>query len=245
MPTIDQYQKSDAFIRLLLQGPPGAGKTTLACQFPGVWFLDCDINLAGSLRWLNETKKPLPIGYDIIDRTEDDKPVPENMRYARLVKCANEASGKPGVQTLVFDSATKIMEYIKAHVLRTQPTKTGQLGIPSWGFIYSEWLRLVGTVTAAKLNCVFIFHEKDVVSEDGSLVKVGINVQGQFQHIAGSLFTDVWRLEVENKGGLLAPNYVRRLRTMPDHRYQLKNSFGLPPMFEFDWSVIEGKLKNG
>lgn len=252
MPTIDQYTNTDAFIRLLLQGPPGVGKTTLACQFPGAWVMDCDVNLRGPLQFLHEQKAKgkdvsLPIGYDIIDRTEDGKPVPEGSRYQRLLDCANKAAAQPGVKTVVFDSATKISDYIKAHVLRTQPTKTGQMEITSWGFFYNTWVSLVATVTAAKLHSVFIFHEKVEKDEvDGSL-KYLINVQGQFQGIAGALFTDVWRAEVAGGGGInpTKESYRWLIRTMPDYRFVLKNSFGLPPTFEFDWKLIEDKLNGG
>jgi hypothetical protein len=34
MPTIEHY-KGDAYLRLLLQGESGSGKTTKALQFPG------------------------------------------------------------------------------------------------------------------------------------------------------------------------------------------------------------------
>ena len=33
---------------ILLIGPPGSGKTTLALQFPKVCVMDCDRNLDGS-----------------------------------------------------------------------------------------------------------------------------------------------------------------------------------------------------
>lgn len=243
MPTIDQYS-NDAYLRLLLQGPSGVGKTTLACQFPGAWVMDCDLNLAGPLRFLKSKGLPLPIGYDTIDRDETGKSVPDNMRYDRLLRCANAAAAQPGVKTLVFDSATKIADYIKAHVLRVNPTKTGQMEMTSWGFFYQYWVQLVATVTAAKLHSVFIFHEKLEKDEVDGTLKYFINVQGQFQAVAASLFTDVWRAEVSGGGGLLptASSYNWQIRTMPDFRYQLKNSLQLPPVFVFDWKLIESKL---
>lgn len=244
MPTIDQYSLTDAHLRLLLQGPSGVGKTTLACQFPGAWVLDCDLNLGGPLRWLKANGKSTPIGYDIIDRTEDGKPVPENLRYQRLLERANAAAGQPGVQTLIFDSCTKIADYIKAHVLRVNGTSSGKFEQASWGFFYNYWVQLVSTVTAAKIHCVFIFHEKvDKDEIDGSL-KYFLNVQGQFRDLAASMFTDVWRAEVMGGGGLnpTLASYKWLIRTMPDYRFQLKNSLQLPPTFEFDWKVIEAKL---
>jgi DNA polymerase III delta prime subunit len=245
MPTIEQYEATADFIRLLLQGPPGSTKTTTACRFPGAWIFDCDLNLGGPLRWLKEKGLPLPIGYDTIDRKDDGTVVPENMRWQRLCDCINAVAKKAEelkIQTLVIDSATKAEFYNQAHVLRTNPTKSGGLEMPSWGFVRNNWIQLVGTLTSAKVNFVLVCHEKvDKDELDGSL-KYFLNIQGSFKDIAGSLFTDVWRAEMVSSGGL-NPTYKAVLRTMPDYRFALKNSFGLPPIFEFDWKLIEAKLK--
>ena len=71
MQTIDTYVK-ESYLRLLVQGPPGTGKTTLACHLPKVYIADCDLNLAGPLRWLRENNGPMPVGYDIIDREHEN-----------------------------------------------------------------------------------------------------------------------------------------------------------------------------
>jgi len=241
MPQISHYDTTDSHLRLLLQGPSGVGKTTLACQFPGAWVLDCDVNLGGPLRWLRSQNKPLPIGYDVIDRKDDGTVVPSNMRLQRLTECAVAAAKLPEVKTLVFDSGTKIADYIKDHVLRTNPTKSGAFEQSSWLHFYNTWVSLISQVTAARLHCVFIFHEKVDKDEIDGTMKVLINVQGQFRDIAGALFTDVWRAEVSGGSGI-NPTYKWLIRTMPDYRYNLKNSFGLPPLFEFDWNLIQSKL---
>lgn len=246
MPNIDHYQ-SEAFIRLLLQGESGAGKTTTSLQFPSPWVFDCDLNLRGPLQWLRANGKPLPIGYDTIDRKEDGTVVPENMRWQRLIDLVKKVGQREGehkdVQTFVFDSMSKMNDYNKAHVLRTNPTKTGGLEMPSWGFFYSNWVSFVGAVTAAKIHCVFNGHDKiDKDELDGS-TKIMLNVQGQFQAVAGSLFTDVWHAEVQATTGL-TPTYCRVVRTVGDYKHAgLKNSFGLPPLFEFDWKMIQQKLE--
>lgn len=245
MPTIDKYE-SEAHIRLLLQGEPGSGKTTKALQFPGVWVIDCDLNLAGPLRWLRASGRPLPLGYDTIDRTDDGKVVPEALRWQRVCDVIRGLAANPlapQIETIVIDSMSKMNDYNKAHVLRTNPTKSGGFEQTSWGFYYSNWVALVGTITAAKVNFVLTAHDKvDKDELDGS-TRIFLNVQGQFQAVAGSLFSDVWHAEVKNSGGL-APKHEWLVRTIQDFKHAgLKNSFGLPPVFEFDWKVIAEKLK--
>lgn len=244
MPTIEHY-KSDSYLRLLLQGESGAGKTTKALQFPGVWVIDCDLNLAGPLRYLRENKLPPPLGYDTVDIDDEGNVVPENMRWARIATLLSGIGQRvgPELKTIVFDSMSKLGDYNKAHVIRTNPTKTGGMEMPSWGFYYSNWIKLVGVVTTAKVNCVFTAHDKvDKDEVDGS-TRIFLNVQGQFQSVAGSLFTDVWHAEVKNVGGLV-PKYEWLVRTIQDYRHAgLKNSLGLPPLFEFNWKVIAEKLK--
>jgi len=242
MPLIANYT-SESFIRLLLQGEPGAGKTTHALRFPGVWVIDCDQNLRGPLAYLRSQNLPLPIGYDIIDRTEDGKPVAESMRWQRMMECLVKAAVQPGVQTIVIDSMSKVNDYNKAHVLRTNPTKTGGFEQTSWGFFYSNWIHLVGTVTAAKFNFVLTAHDKvDKDELDGS-TRIMLNTQGQFQSVAGSLFSDVWHAEIQSSG--VPPVHKRVVRTIQSYKYAgLKNSFMLPDVFEFDWKTIEAKLKS-
>lgn len=246
MPTIDQYEKT-AKLRLLLQGESGSGKTTKALQFPGVWVIDCDQNLRGPLQWLREHNLPLPLGYDKVDIKDDGTIVPENMRWQRIWELLANIGKRTGanIETLVFDSLSKMADYNKAHVLRTNPTKSGGFEQTSWGFFYSNWVALIGAVTTAGVHCVFTAHDKvDKDELDGS-TKIMLNVQGQFQAVAGSLFTDVWHAEVKSGGGL-NPMYQWLVRTISDYKHAaLKNSFGLPPTFEFDWKLIEDKLNGG
>lgn len=243
MPSIETYD-TESRIRLLLQGPTGAGKTTLACQFPGAWVIDCDISLGGALRWLKKNNKALPLGYDIIDRDEEGKSVPENMRYARLVGCLQKVYSSASVETVVLDGMTKIGDYIKAHVLRLNPTKSGGFEQTSWGFYYSTWVQLIGQVTAQRKHLVLIAHEKIDKNEMDGSTQFFLNVQGQFKDMAGSMFTEVWRAEVVLVGQ--PPAHKWQLRTIQDYRCPgLKSGLGLPPVFEFDWRLIEEKLKEG
>lgn len=241
MQTIQNYATTDAFIRLILQGPPGTGKTTAAVQFPGAYIADCDLNLGGPLRFLKSKNIPLPVGYDTIDRDENNKVIPEAQRYARLVKCITEACTNPEIKTVIIDSATKVSDYIIAHTLVQTKTTSGGMERQSWGFYLAFWKDLVNAISAQKKHFVLICHEKVEKDEIDQSLRYFLNIPGQFGNMAGSLFTDVWRAEVKETPGF-PPKYEFLIRTMPNYRFNLKNSFQLPGTFLFRWKTIEEKL---
>lgn len=232
---------SEAHLRVLLQGAPGSGKTTTACQFPAPYVADCDLNLAGSLRFLRSANLALPVGFDVIDRDETGKEIDPAFRFERLLKKLQEACASPDVQTIIIDSATKLSDYIMAHILRQQGKK--QMEMQSWGFYFTTWKELVARITAQRKHFVLIAHERVEKDEIDQSLKYFLNIPGQFAHIAGSLFTDVWRTEVSAKGFGATQQHEFLVRTMPDHKFNLKNSLALPALFKFDWPTIEAKLK--
>lgn len=240
MQPINNYTTNDAFIRVLLQGPPGAGKTTTACQFPGCYIADCDMNLAGPLRWLKNNKKELPVGYDVIDRDEKNEEVAPQFRYTRLVKCLQEAALNPDVKTIIVDSTTKLSDYMIAEVLRQQNKLV--MGIQDWGFYLALWKKFISQLSVLQKNFVLIAHERVEKDEVDQSLKYFVMIPGQMGSIIGSLFTDVWHTEVAEKPGL-PPTYQFLIRTMPSYRFNLKNSLSLPPLFEFNWNTIADKLK--
>jgi len=208
---------------------------------PKPYIADCDLNLAGALRWLKTAGKLLPVGYDVIDRDEAGKPIDEGMRYTRLMKCLSDAANSPEVETIVVDSATKLSDYIMSDVLREQGKR--QMEMTSWGFYLRKWTSFIGQLTAIPKNFVLICHEKVEKDEVDQALRYFINLPGQIKDIIGSMFTDVWRTEVSEKPGI-KPEYDWMVRTMPNFRFALKNSLGLPPLFKFDWPTIAAKLSS-
>jgi len=243
MPLIENYS-AQSRLRVLLQGPPGSGKTTTACQFPKPWVIDADMNLAGALRWLRNAKLPLPVGYDTIDKDDAGVVVPPLQRTKRLLDACAAAMNNPDVETIVLDGGTKIGDYFKDEVLKQNPTKSGGFEMPTWGFYYKIWVSFINQLSVCNKHIVFIFHEKvDKDELDGS-TKFFLNIQGSFKDMAGALFTDVWRAEVSQPLSANAqPEYV--IRTAQSYRnHGLKNGLGLPATFKFDWKTIEAKLNS-
>lgn len=247
MTPIDQYSQND-LIRLILQGPSGAGKTTLACQFPKPYIIDIDVNLGGSLRFLKERKLALPVGFDVLDKDEQGAAVSQKNQYSRLAKLLNEAQLNPNVETIVLDSATNLSSVMIYEVCRQQgknEISDFKDGRQFWGFFAVLGKHFMATLASMRKHIVLIAHEKTQTTADGAVVyPIKIAWPGQVGQNLGLFFTNVWRAEVKIvPKGLGNNDYKWQLRTMPDEKFELKNSLGLPPIFEFNWDTIAQKLK--
>lgn len=242
MPSFDTYSTDDR-LRLLLQGPPGSGKSTLAFQFPKPWFFDLDHNLGGPVRFAREHGLPLPVGYDVVDRDDEGKPIERRLQFKRMVERAQALNNDPNVETFVYDSGTIVVDLLIEEVLRQQG-KTAvsdyKDGRQFWNFFAVAAKQFMGALTNTRKHIVFTIHEKQNKDTNGAVVYPVRNTwPGQTGEMLGLWFTDVWRAQTKNEGNKV--KYV--LATTPSYQYALKNSLGLPAEFEFDWKLIESKLK--
>jgi hypothetical protein len=247
MQPITEYKAENDKLRLLLQGPSGAGKTTLGCQFPKPYIVDIDINLGGSLRFLKEKGLQLPVGFDVLDYDKEGKQVPMNLRYQRLNKCLLAAQSNDSIDTIVIDSATTLSDIMIAEVLRQQGKSAitdYKDGRQFWGFFANAGRQFMATLSAMRKHIVLIAHERIDRDPSGAVVyPVKIAWPGQVGQNIGIFFTNVWRAEVQAVPSGMQTNYKWQIRTMPEYKFELKNSLGLPPLFEFNWQTIEEKLK--
>lgn len=247
MQPITSYAASNDFLRLLLQGPPGSGKSDLCMQLPGVYFVDFDVNLGGPLRRLSEKNGGAPppniIGYDTVDRvTETGVAVPVTDRYIRLEKLLLDAQANPQVQTIVLDSATMMVDVLVAETLRKQ--NKSMMDKQMWGFFFTYSKYLMSTLTSMRKHIVVTAHEKINKNPDGSVAyPIKVAWPGQFGQIIGAFFTNVWRTEVAEGFVNGRTAHTFKVRTMPSFNFELKNTLGLPPEFEFSWPLVESKLK--
>jgi hypothetical protein len=250
MTPTSQYS-SDAKARVILQGPPGSRKSSLACFFPRPYFIDLDKNLAGVINFHREHNLPLPVGYDHADKDKNGKPIGNLIgkkteqeiarqlapRYDRLNELLMDAQVSNEFDTFVLDSGSVLHQLLWAwtNVQQSFPKD----GRQAYGFFYNYGMALINVLMSINKHVVLTVHEE--VKEDPvtSLAQYKMAWPGKLASFMGAYFTNVWRSEVKKVGN----NYEQKLRTVQDATfYGLKNDLDLPPEFKFDWNVIQEKL---
>lgn len=239
MQPITEYNTKEEFVRLLLQGPPGSAKTTTACQFPKSYIIDVDVNLGGPLRFCKNHNLVIPVGYDRLDVDENGVTVPAAARYLRLEQLIAKASVDSAIDTVVLDSATGLAPVVMDEVKRQQPSLKD--GRQVYQFFLLATRDFIAKITLMKKNFILIAHEKIEQDAMTQITQYRVAWPGQLGDYIGAFFTNVWRCEVEREG--LPPKYRYVIRAMQDTQHHgLKNDLELPPVFQFDWNLIQSKL---
>lgn len=104
--------KVPEFLRVLVYGAPGSGKTTLASTFPGVFFIDADKGLAAVTRDIPNipVDKAFTDPYGLVCQVLDDAALKRGI----FAPDGSQATCK----TLVFDSMTTLAEMFLAQIMR-------------------------------------------------------------------------------------------------------------------------------
>lgn len=246
MQPISTYAVDDR-IRVIIQGPPKAGKSVLAMQFPKPYFIDLDVNLGGPIRYAQRAGLALPVGYDTVDKDEKGLTVKPQERYIRLNKLLQEAQQNPDIETIVVDSATQLTQILVDEVCRQQGKSSPddfKDGRQFWGFFGRLGVGVMAALKVMRKHIVLTAHEKINKDDKGNVIlPIKIAWPGQLGQVIGAYFTDVWRCETKTTPRGLEKDYQFIVRTMPDAMYELGNSLGLPATFEFKWETIQQKLQ--
>lgn len=252
MQPITAYATQANWIRAVIQGAPGSGKTVDACQFPAVGIVDVDVNLGGPLRQLARMNKPLPLGFVRLDKDDKGADVDVKFRYQRLEKELTYLQENPAVKTIVIDSATKFVDVLIGETLRQQNKPSiDSFKDPRhfWNFFAFNSRFFFDVLTKMEKHIVLVAHEKINKDPQGNVVyPTKVNWPGQVGSIIGAFFTEVWRAEVEMVGSGDSAKHKWLIRTTPDIRFELKNTMGLPAVMDctngLPWNVIQKALDN-
>lgn len=225
-----QYDPLTEFA-LMLIGPPKAGKTVFALNFPDLWILDCDKNLAGALRHHHRLdKKPIKFWFD------DPNTVEPKERWKFSVKAIGEAIAKPEVKTIFIDGLTLLGQYLETHILACPNTGKMQdliiggekvMMMELWAPFRNKLMQLMLACRAGGKYFLMSCHEAVEQDKAGAIIGYKPLVSGSMRQNIAGLFTDVWRMETSN--GPTGAKYT--VRFAPKNLMQIGNSLAITDPF--------------
>ena len=172
----DEYPE---YLRMLIVGQPGVGKTTFASKFPNpIWVnAGCGITTLakmGDVPYVNVSSEVELFGLkQLLDRDASER---ENL------------IGRP-VDTLVVDTVDELQRLLLAERLVNE--KRSETKLEDWGWLNTRFHAIFGGLTQLPMNVVFIAHTKDVSVGDDTIFKPAL--AGQFcEHIHEYVDMSLW-----------------------------------------------------
>lgn len=242
------------FLSLLLIGPPGGGKTTLALQFPDLLVIDCDSNLKGPETFLRKGvgKQPpllpnLTFAKETVNYTDEGKEVEPAERFDRLLKVLRAARDSQ-FKTVVVDGLTMVGEFVKFRIYKEQH-RDMSMEARDWDkYKAYMWTMVVRLLKNLGRDTILTCHEtiltkvnpKDFMIEE--VIGFRPTVQGGIADYFSGFFTDAWRLT--SGVGPLQRLEITMETCKTIKSPHLKNSVGLPPELKNPtYTMLEPYLK--
>lgn len=243
---------------LLVLGPPGVGKSTLVAQFPGVFILDTDNNLAGPIDYLKSQGREPDFFYGSPFTDAEDKPLPRGEWFQRGINLLMEAAESSEVSTLAIDSLTGFTEMVLCEVLKQQGRSMGdleltrtaakigddQMQIQDWGIFFNTMKQLIFRLKNCSKNLIITGHVKTLTDNLTQTLHQAVAIPGQSSDLLPGWFSEVWLLDSDIKRTNTGVQEIRRIITFPQSQIAkslgLKSSVGIESGTEIDAeSIIE------
>lgn len=137
----------------ILYGPPGIGKTTLACSAPSPVLIDFD---RGVSRVRAQHRVPT-IMCNTFEEVESDIKSPDMAQF----------------QTVIFDTGGSFVTFLKDWAFRTKPaarTKSGEFNsLKGFGFVKTEFGGFTEYVKKVlNKHVIYVFHSQEQADKDGN-----------------------------------------------------------------------------
>ena len=155
----DYLSGGEGFVKALIMGEPGAGKTRSASFWPDVFLADCEHGR------MSVADRKLP--YVEISKTDDMFAVLEEMER----QCKLPISQRR-FKTLVIDTLDSFQRIVIQDRLRSE-RKDSFEGWKDWGFLEAKMSQFVSRLQNLRMNIVVNLHTKDTKDggDDGPLIK--------------------------------------------------------------------------
>lgn len=243
-------QSLDEFIpegrTIILVGPAGCGKTTLATRFPNPYLIIADPNaLAGPMKVAKKESRPIGhVKYDFLHRDETGKEILLGARFDRMSKLFKEAANNPLVGTIILDSTTSLVPVFKAKVNLVNGKAADALleGWNQWGQFESLWMQFLDwMLTSTKIN-IIISHEQVDKDEMDKVLRYALAIPGKSAETLPRIVSDVWQMSVDTKveGNPPALRSKHLVTTVQNNlRPNIKSSLDIPNQFEATQEMVD------
>ena len=187
-------------IKALVYGVPGIGKTSLALSAPSPVLLDFD----GGVHRVNGAFQCPTLQVHSWDEVQ--QALQEDLSEFR---------------TIVIDTVGKMLDYMSAYIIKTDPSKAmrdGSLSLKGYGVRKQMFINFIGQCSTMGKHLVFVAHERE--DKDGETKVVRPEIGGSS---AGDLIK-----ELDLVGYMQAFGKNRTICWSPTEKFYAKNTCNLP-----------------
>lgn len=201
-------------LSVLIYGQPGIGKTTLGVSAPDAVLFDYD----GGVQRINGAHQVPTL-----------QPTSWEDTNLALQEIQNEM---PEVKTIVIDTVGKMLDFMSAYIIKTEPKmamRDGSLSLKGYGVRKTMFVNFIKQLAIMGKNVVFIAHEREERRGEETFKR---------PEIGGSSANDLIK-ELDLVGYMYAVGKERVITFDPAEYYYAKNTCNLPAVVKLPVVVDE------